>query len=77
MILRLLWDYRGPNAKGIAEHFVMHLESYSQRHNLGKLQMDVLENRPGWWSAYLDAPEEQFPELKKSLKPHRVVVVSE
>lgn len=75
--LRLLWDYRGPNAQGIAEHFVNHLKSYAQRHELDEPPMGVLENRPGWWSAYLEAPEADFPELKKHLKPHRVIQVTD
>lgn len=72
-MIRLLWDYRGPNAAGIAEHFVAHLHTYCQRHDLGEINMGTIENASTWWSAFMDMEEQLLDEVRKNLKPHRII----
>lgn len=34
--IKLIWDFRGPEAQKIAEHHVIHLKEYATAHDLDK-----------------------------------------
>lgn len=69
--LKLIWDFRGPNALKTAEHHEIHLKEYIQ---LNKLDIKIT----GCNSisdmhaiAFLVVPEDKMKPLRDALKPHR------
>ena len=69
--LKLIWDFRGPDASKIAEHHEIHLKEYVQ---LEKLSItitgfDVLNDFHS--IAYLVVDELDMKPIRDALKPHR------
>jgi len=69
--LKLIWDFRGPDALKIAEHHEIHLKEYIE---IEKLKLNIT----GFNSinevhaiAYLVVPEDQMKPIRDALKPHR------
>ena len=69
--LKLIWDFRGPNASKIAEHHEIHLKEYIQLENL-KITITGIENLSDIHSiAFLVVNEDQMKPIRDALKPHR------
>ena len=69
--LKLIWDFRGPDASKIAEHHEIHLKEYIQ---LEKLSIpitgfEVLNDLHS--IAYLVVNEIDMKPIRDALKPHR------
>ena len=69
--LKLIWDFRGPDACKIAEHHEIHLKEYIQ---LEKLSItitgfEVLNDLHS--IAYLVVNEVDMKPIRDALKPHR------
>lgn len=69
--LKLIWDFRGPDALKIAEHHVIHLKEYIQIENL-----DL--NITGFGAvnelhaiAFMVVKESNMKPIRNALKPHR------
>lgn len=54
--IRLLWDFRGPDAEGTARHFLTHLLTFLSRNELS-LKCEVMKNALGGWSVACEAPD--------------------
>ena len=72
--IKLIWDFRGPDATRIAEHYRKHLGevmSGEKRYEIG-----AREVVPGHSIAYMVVPESEMRPLRDRLKPHRGEYVS-
>jgi len=72
--IKLIWDFKGPDAQRIAEHHAKHLEEYVALERLelktvGHLQLSEVHSY-----AFLVVPENQMIKMRDALKPHRAEI---
>ena len=69
--LKLIWDFRGPDASKIAEHHEIHLKEYIQleKLNITITGFEVLNDFHS--IAYLVVNEVDMKPIRDALKPHR------
>tara|TARA_Y100000815_G_C13131310_1_gene420672 strand:+ start:119 stop:370 length:252 start_codon:yes stop_codon:yes gene_type:complete len=71
-LIKLIWDFKGPEAAKIAEHHSKHLLDYANSENhLNKdlIGTEAINNMQSL--AYIVVEEEQMREVRDRLKPHR------
>lgn len=56
MQVRLLWDFRGPDAEQTAKHFEGHLKEFFRKHDL-EMPSGITHTEGPVWSAYCDPPD--------------------
>jgi len=72
--LKLIWDFRGPNALKIAEHHEIHLKQYISTENLN-IPITGIETFSELHSiAFMVVDEDQIKPIRKALKPHRGLI---
>lgn len=71
--IKLIWDFRGPAAKGTAEHHRIHLDEFVAREALENRGSGVSENTDVWWSAWICVAQPDMLKVRDALKPHRGV----
>jgi hypothetical protein len=76
-ILRLVWEFRGADAKKIAEHHLIHLNEYLERNSLKVDSNGVTEHSPMYASAFLVCNETLALELREPLKPQAAYLEAE
>lgn len=69
--IKLLWDFRGEDAKATATHHTIHLKEFSEKENLTFLEIGILEKNPMLASAFITVSEENMKIFRDALKPHR------
>ncbi len=69
--IKLIWDFRGPNAKRIAEHHAEHLSEFSAAEQLRNSFSGCEEITPMHHCAFLVVEKELMETLRVTLKPHR------
>ncbi|UZO80425.1 hypothetical protein NBT05_15910 [Aquimarina sp. ERC-38] len=69
--IKMIWDFRGPTAKQIANHHVIHLKDYVQTHKLSNTLADFTEVNEMYTMAYLVVDESDMLITRNQLKPHR------
>lgn len=69
--LKLIWDFRGPDARKIAEHHVIHLKEYIKAEALELNIAGVKELNNAHSVAFMVVLENQMPKVRDALKPHR------
>ena len=75
--LKLIWDFRGPDAFKIAEHHVLHLKEYIA---IQPTDMDItgFEQVSDMHSiAFMVVNENEMKPIRDALKPHRGLVYNE
>lgn len=75
--LKLIWDFRGPDALKIAEHHEIHLKDYIkiENLNLGITGFEALNELHA--IAFLVVNENEMKPIRDALKPHRGQVYSQ
>ena len=75
--LKLIWDFRGPNALKTAEHHEIHLKQYIaiQKLDISKTGVENLTDMHS--IAFLVVNESDMKPIRDTLKPHRGQVFSE
>ncbi|WP_127138568.1 hypothetical protein [Flagellimonas oceanensis] len=69
--IKIIWDFRGPTAAQIAEHYLKHLKEFVEVEEL-KYDLGGVEHfSPTHSIAYLVVAEFELKEVKDILKPHR------
>ncbi len=69
--LKLIWDFRGPDAEKTAEHHEIHLKQFIEKENL-PLKITGTEFFSEMYStAYLVVYEKEMISVRDALKPHR------
>ena len=75
--LKLIWDFRGPDARKIAEHHEIHLKEYIKLEQLN-ISITGIENLTDIHTiAFLVVDEDKMKPVRDTLKPHRGQVYSE
>ena len=69
--LKLIWDFRGPNASKTAEHHEIHLKEYITIENLDTniTGFEIINDMQA--IAYMVVNEEDMKPVRDALKPHR------
>ncbi len=69
--IKLIWDFRGPDAAKIAEHHEIHLKEYI---NLEKISLNITGNEiinELYAIAFMVVAQENMIAVRDALKPHR------
>ncbi len=74
--LKLIWDFRGPNASKTAEHHEIHLKEYIQLEKLNISITGVENLNEVHTIAFLVVDEDKMKPIRDTLKPHRGEVYS-
>ncbi len=69
--IKFIWDFRGPDAKKIAEHHCIHLNDYINREKLNLQIVGVEQLNDSHHIAYLVVEENNMQKHRDALKPHR------
>ena len=69
--LKLIWDFKGPNASKIAQHHEIHLKEYIQLEQLDITITGYLDLSNMHSIAFLVVNENEMKPVRDALKPHR------
>ncbi|PKP25025.1 MAG: hypothetical protein CVU03_09760 [Bacteroidetes bacterium HGW-Bacteroidetes-2] len=69
--IKLIWDFRGPDAMKIAEHHVIHLHHFAEKEALNKPLSGVESISDMHFVAYLVVDKSAMIVVRDALKPHR------
>ena len=70
-MLKLIWDFKGPEGKRTAEHHAIHLKEYAEREKIISQKMGAEELSPMHHIAYIVVSRAIMPKVRDELKPHR------
>jgi hypothetical protein len=69
--IKLLWDFRGEDAKETAKHHTLHLKEFATLEKLDFHEIAVLEINPIFAAAFIIVDEAVMKIFRDALKPHR------
>ena len=69
--IKLLWDFRGPDALETAKHHTIHLKEFAAIENLPFHEIDIKELNPMLCAAFITVNESDMKVYRDALKPHR------
>ncbi len=69
--IKLLWDFRGPDAKETAKHHTIHLKEFATLENLSFYEISIQEKNEMLFSAFITVDEKDMKTYRNDLKPHR------
>ena len=69
--IKLLWDFRGPDALETAKHHTIHLKEFAEIENLPFHEIDVKELNPMLCTAFVVVNESDIKVYRDALKPQR------
>ena len=69
--IKLLWDFRGPDALETAKHHTIHLKEFAAIENLQFHEIDIKELNPMLCTAFIVVNESDMKVYRDALKPHR------
>ena len=69
--IKLLWEFRGPDALETAKHHTVHLKEFSTLENLNYHQIDIQEKNPMLVAAFITVDEKDMKIFRDALKPQR------
>jgi hypothetical protein len=69
--IKLLWDFRGPDAKETAKHHTIHLKEFANINNLNFHEIDIQEKNPMLVSTFIVVDEKDMKTYRDALKPQR------
>ena len=69
--IKLLWDFRGPDAEETAKHHTIHLKEFATIENLTFHEIDIQEKNPMLFAAFITVNEADMKIYRDALKPHR------
>lgn len=72
--IKLLWDFRGPDAKETAKHHTIHLKEFADLENLSFHEIAIQEKNEMLVSAFITVNETDLKIYRDALKPHRGTV---
>ena len=73
--IKLLWDFRGEDAKETAKHHTIHLKEFATLEKLAFHEIGVLEVNPMLAAAFIIVDESTMKIYRGALKPHRGEIV--
>jgi Holliday junction resolvasome RuvABC DNA-binding subunit len=69
--IKLLWDFRGEEAKETAKHHTIHLKEFAALEKLGFYEINISEINPMLSAAFIIVDESNMKIFRDALKPHR------
>ncbi len=69
--LKLIWDFKGPDALKIAEHHEIHLKDYLKINPMTLNETGVQQLSDMHSIAYMMVLESEMKPIRDTLKPHR------
>jgi len=69
--IKLLWDFRGPDAKETAKHHTIHLKEFATIEKLNFHEIEIQEKNPMFCSAFITVDEKDMKTYRDALKPER------
>ena len=69
--LKLIWDFRGPDAKRTADHHAIHLKEFAIREELSVQESGVEERGEMHSIAYMIVEEKDMILVRDALRPDR------
>ena len=69
--IKLLWDFRGPDAKETAKHHTIHLREFAEIESLTYHEIAIQEINPLLVAAFITVDEKEMKTYRDALKPHR------
>ena len=69
--IKLIWDFRGPEAFEIAKHHCIHLEEFSIKENLTYHEISTNQISEMYSIAFITVNEIDMITFRDALKPHR------
>ena len=69
--IKLLWDFRGPDALETAKHHTIHLKEFAAIENLPFHEIDIKEMNPMLCTAFIVVNESDMKVYRDALKPQR------
>lgn len=69
--IKLIWDFRGPDALATAKHHTIHLKEFAVIENLSFHEIDIQELNPMLCAAFIVVDEQDMKTYRDALKPHR------
>ena len=69
--IKLIWDFRGPEALEIAKHHVIHLKEFADKENLFSYEENIEPINELYCIAYITVKEADMIIYRDALVPHR------
>lgn len=69
--IKLIWDFRGPDAMKIAEHHIIHLHEFAEKEALNNPLTGIESISDMHFVAYLVVDKSVMIAVRDALKPHR------
>ena len=69
--IKLIWDFRGPEAFEIAKHHCVHLKEFSEKENLTYYEVSTNQISDMYCIAFITVNEADMIVFRDALKPHR------
>ncbi|RPD96591.1 hypothetical protein EGM88_09500 [Aureibaculum marinum] len=69
--IKLIWDFRGPEALPTAKHHAIHLQEFAVKESLTYHEVDVAELSDYFATAFIVVDEKDMLTYRDALKPHR------
>ncbi|MEL6810771.1 MAG: hypothetical protein AAFP76_05505 [Bacteroidota bacterium] len=69
--IKLIWEFRGPNAYPTAQHHIIHLQEFAMAEGLENTLCKVDKISEMYSMAYMVVDKEHMNDLRTRLKPHR------
>ncbi|MEM9022842.1 MAG: hypothetical protein AAGB22_03825 [Bacteroidota bacterium] len=69
--IKLIWDFRGPEAHEIAKHHAIHLDEFAAREKIDLIASGVDAISEVHHIAYMVVKEPDMIAVRDALKPHR------
>jgi hypothetical protein len=69
--IKLIWDFRGPEAIEIAKHHCVHLIEFSEKENLTYHEISTNKISDMYSIAFITVDEKDMLTYRDTLKPHR------
>lgn len=75
MLIKLIWDFRGPGAQQIAVHHAIHLKEFIEKEKLENMTSGAEEVSEFHHIAYLIVEQSQMIKMRDALRPQRAEYV--
>jgi hypothetical protein len=69
--IKLLWDFKGPDALETAKHHCIHLKEFAQIESLDYHEVDYNQLNEMFTVAFITVDESNMKIFRDALKPHR------
>ena len=69
--VKLVWDFHGPDAKGTAEHHVIHIDEFVERESIASKGSGIESEAEAHYMAFLIVHKDNMIAIRDALRPNR------